>query len=219
MDKTIIAANWKSNKTKVEAQKWLNEIALKDFPENLEVIIFPPFTLLEYFSSFIRVNDVPLKIGAQDVSPFGSGAYTGEVSAEQIREFAEYVLIGHSERRTNFAESNKLISQKIHQSIQQGLKPIVCVNDLSQLEGIPQEVVISYEPIESIGTGQPEDPGKVEEFAKNVKQRINCPVIYGGSVSPDNMNNYLKLGPISGLLIGGQSLDENSFMKIIENAS
>lgn len=219
MDKTIIAANWKSNKTKVQAQKWLSEIALKNFPENLEVIIFPPFTLLDYFSSFIRVNDVPLKIGAQNVSPFGSGAYTGEISAEQVREFADYVLIGHSERRSNFTESNKLINQKIQQSIQQGLKPIVCVYELNQLEGIPEEVIISYEPVGAIGTGQPENPGQVEEFTKTVKQRINCPVIYGGSVSPENMKNYLNLETISGLLIGGQSLDESSFMKIIENAS
>lgn len=219
MDKIIIAANWKSNKTKIEAQKWLSEIALKSFPENLEVIIFPPFTLLDYFSSFIRVNDVPLKIGAQDVSPFGSGAYTGEISAEQIREFSDYVLIGHSERRSNFAESNKLVSQKIQQSVQQGLKPIVCVYNLDQLEGIPEEVIVSYEPVEAIGTGQPQDPRQVEEFAKNIKLKLNCPIIYGGSVSSDNMKGYLDLESISGLLIGGQSLDESSFMKIIENAS
>lgn len=219
MDKRIIAANWKSNKTKVQAQKWLSEIALKSFPENLEVIIFPPFTLLDFFSSFIRVNDVPLKIGAQNASPFGGGAFTGEVSAEQIKEFADYVLIGHSERRSNFAESNQLVSQKIQQSIQQGLKPIVCVSDLSQLEGIPEEVIVSYEPVEAIGTGQPQDPQRVEEFARSVRSKISCPVIYGGSVSPENMKNYLNLENISGLLIGGQSLDENSFMKIIENAS
>ena len=173
MDKIIIAANWKSNKTKVQAQKWLGEIALKSFPDNIEVIIFPPFTLLDHFTSFIRVNDVPLKIGAQDVSPFGSGAYTGEISAEQVKEFADYVLIGHSERRSNFMESNKLISQKIQQSIQQGLKPIVCISEPGQLEGIPEEVVISYEPVEAIGTGQPEDPLKVKEFTKLIKQRIN----------------------------------------------
>lgn len=219
MDKTIIAANWKSNKTKIEAQKWLSEIALKSFPSNLEVIVFPPFTLLDYFSSFIRVNDIPLKIGAQDVSPFGSGAYTGEVAAEQIKEFADYVLIGHSERRSNFSESNELISQKIQQSVQQGLKPIVCIFDLQQLEGIPEEAIISYEPVGAIGTGQPQDPGQVAEFAKNVKAKSNCPIIYGGSVSPDNMKNYLSIENVSGLLIGGQSLDENSFMKIIENAS
>lgn len=219
MDKTIIAANWKSNKTKVQAQKWLGEIALKSFPENLEVIIFPPFTLLDYFSSFTRVNNILLKIGAQNVSPFGSGAYTGEISAEQVREFADYVLIGHLERRLNFTESNKLINQKIQQSIQQGLKPIVCVSELGQLEGIPEEVIVSYEPVEAIGTGQPEEPRQVEEFAKNIKLKINSPVIYGGSVCSDNMKDYLDLENISGLLIGGQSLDENSFMKIIENAS
>lgn len=219
MEKTLIAANWKSNKTKIEAQKWLNEVALKDFPSHLEIIVFPPFTLLDYVSSYVRVNDLPFKIGGQDVSPFDSGAYTGEISAQQLKEFTDYVLIGHSERRSNFAESNKMVSQKIEKSLQQGLIPIVCAYDIGQLEEINSNVIVSYEPLEAIGTGRAESPDIVEQFAGKIKTKLNCPVLYGGSVSPDNIKSYLNLKNISGLLIGGQSLDESSFMRIIENAS
>lgn len=219
MDKTIIAANWKSHKTKIEAQKWLSEVALKDLPSNLEVVIFPPFTLLDYVSSFIKVNDLPLKVGAQDISPFDEGAYTGEVSASQISEFASYVLIGHSERRSNFSESNSLISQKIKKSIEHKITPIVCVSDLSQLESIGNGNIIAYEPLNAIGSGEPEDPTLVKEFAQKIKAKTNSLVLYGGSITPENIKNYLSLENISGLLVGGQSLDEDTFMSIIQNAS
>lgn len=218
MEKIIIAANWKSHKTKIEAQKWLSEIALKDFPSNLEIVVFPPFTLLDYVSSFIKVNDLPLKVGAQDVSPFNDGAFTGEVSAKQISEFASYVLIGHSERRLNFSEENKIIEEKIQRSLETELTPIVCISKLEQL-GEFRNCIVAYEPIEAIGTGQPEDPKTVEEFIEKIKLHTNSPVIYGGSVSPDNAKQYTSLKNISGLLIGGQSLNEISFMKIIQNAS
>ncbi len=220
MEKTIIAANWKSNKTKNEAKNWLEKISLKDFSSSLEIIVFPPFTLLDFVSDFVKSNKLPISVGAQNVSPFEMGPYTGEISASQLREFVSYVLIGHSERRSHFGETNSLVRQKTERVISEGLTPIVCAYELSQLEDVVKsEIVVAYEPLEAIGSGRPENPAVVNDFGKRLREKFNWPVLYGGSISPDNIKSYLNLENISGLLVGGQSLDENSFMRIIENAS
>lgn len=225
MKNKILVANWKSNKTKTEAKNWLEEVSAQSFPEILEVIILAPFTLLDTISGHIRVNDLPFKLGAQDVSPFDSGAYTGEISAKQIKEFADYVLIGHSERRTNFSEDKEIVRKKIEKAIAAGLTPIVCVSDLSQIDNLEsnKEIVIAYEPPGVISTSgpnaSPESPALVSEFIKKLKERLSVEVIYGGSVDADNIRKYLSLENISGVLVGGQSLDPGSFINILKNAS
>ena len=221
MKNKLLAANWKSNKTKFEAKDWLVEISNYEVPTGLEVVIFPPFTLLDIISGYVRVNSMPFKIGAQDISPFDSGAFTGEISARQIKEFADYVLIGHSERRINFGESDEMVRKKVERAIAQELKPIVCISDLSQVANLKfdQELTIAYEPLEAIGTGKPQDPDSVEFMANQIRAKMNATrIIYGGSVNADNLRDYVNLDGIEGALVGGGSLNSSSFIDILKNA-
>ena len=220
MKKSLIVANWKSNKTKTEAKNWLEEASRENFPDSLEIVIFPSFTILDFVSSFVKEKGLPFKIGAQDVSPFDDGAYTGEVSARQIKEFAEYVLIGHSERRTNFEESDDMVRNKIERAIAQELKPIICVSKIEQMNNLNfDQIIFAYEPIGSIGTGNPEDSSSVDLTSKEIKSKTNnSQVIYGGSVDVENIREYLGLESISGVLVGGQSLDPANFINILKNA-
>lgn len=220
MKKTLIAANWKSNKTKFEAKDWIEDISLESIPEQLEVVIFSPFTLLDIISGYIRVNSLPFKLGAQDISPYDSGSYTGEVSGAQIKEFADYVVIGHSERRSNFSESDEMISEKVKRAIEKGLTPIVCVSKMEQVNSLTfdPKIILAYEPLGSIGNGNAEDPNVVNDFITSVKDKFQFEVIYGGSVNAQNVKSYLNLENISGVLVGTGSLDPKSFMEIIKNA-
>ncbi|MBP9716481.1 MAG: triosephosphate isomerase [Candidatus Levybacteria bacterium] len=219
MKNKLLALNWKSNKTKIEAKDWLVETSGVEIPEGIQVVVFPPFTLLDVMNGYVRVNSLPLKIGAQDVSPFDKGAYTGEVSAEQIKEFSEYVLIGHSERRNNLKEDVEIISKKVGQALSQGLKVVVCFSNLDELSGLKTEgLIIAYEPVEAIGTGNPTDPAVVEEMAKKIKNMGFKDVLYGGSVNSKNIKTFLDLPSIDGALVGGESLDPKSFESLIKNA-
>lgn len=225
MKKTLIAANWKSNKTKNEARNWIFEVSRQEFPENLEIVILPPFTLLDFLDSFIKANNLKLKLGAQDISLFGPGAYTGEVNASQVKEFASYVLIGHSERRKNFSESDEQINQKIQQAESLDLTPILCISDILQIKDInsKKEMIIAYEPPGAISTSGPgaeaEDPDSVLEFVRKIKEKNPAKVIYGGSVDSDNVKNYTGLDNIEGVLVGGKSLDAESFINLVNNAT
>jgi triosephosphate isomerase (TIM) len=219
MKDLLIVANWKSNITKSEVKSWIDEFYQDQFPEQINIVLLPPFTLLDHISSFSRINDLNLKLGAQDVSPFEAGSYTGEVNATQIKEFAEYVLIGHSERRTNFSETNEIVNNKIDQAIKIGLKPIVCISEMNQVKELKnQDVYLAYEPISAIGTGNPEDSGIVSSFCREIKEKINTKVLYGGSVNSDNIKNYTNLNEIDGVLVGKESLNISSFISLIKNA-
>ncbi len=224
MKNALIFANWKSNKNKNEAKNWLEEVSVQTFPSNLEVVILLPFTLLDFVSNFIKERSLPFKIGAQDVSPFESGPYTGEVSASQIKEFAEFALIGHSERRTNFGESDEMVRKKVEMVTAKGLIPIVCVSELLQLNGLEsyEDIIIAYEPPGAISTSGPnanaENPQSVSMFAQKVKERILANMIYGGSVNTENVSTYLNLENVDGVLVGGESLDAKSFINILKNA-
>ena len=218
--KKIIAANWKSNKSKNEARNWFDAVLAQNFPDNLEIIIFPPLTLLNFASVYIKEKNLPIKLGAQNVSPFGIGAYTGEVNAGQIKEFADYVLIGHSERRSNFGESDEMINKKIERAQESGLSPIVCVSNIAQIKSLVRnDIIIAYEPIEAIGTGNPEDPKSTGLMAEQIKKIANnSRIIYGGSVNAQNLKNYISLDNIEGVLVGGESLTPFSFSEILKNA-
>ncbi len=220
MKKLINAANWKSNMTKFEAKGWLENFSLLDHPSESETVLFAPFTLLDMLSSYIRINDVlPVNLGAQDISPFDKGAFTGEINADQIKEFGNFVLIGHSERRSNFNESNDLINKKIEKALSAGLRVIVCVSNLEQVKALnSSEIIIAYEPLSAIGTGNAENPEDVKSFVDNIKEIKNVKVIYGGSVKAENVNQYTSLENIEGVLVGSASLDANSFSSLIKNA-
>jgi len=219
MSTNLIVANIKSYETLEEGNSWIEKfLAHKDSFSNLtqkEIVICPPFTLLLSFSSaFLGTN---IKIGAQNVSPFDQGAYTGEINAKQIKDFAEYVLIGHSERRKNFSETDNMLTKKTEISLKNGLKPIFIVQNKDVM--IPQGVgVVAYEPVFAIGTGNPDTPENADEVAGVLKSENDYMVLYGGSVTPENVKNFTSKVNINGVLVGGASLDPEEFYKIIENA-
>lgn len=222
MAKLLIVANLKSYKTEIEAKEWLDAfIKIKQIENNLtekEIIICPPFQLLFMFSSYTKDKLLPIKIGAQNVSPFDEGAYTGEVNAKQIKDFADFVLIGHSERRNNFGETDDMLYKKTETSLKYGLTPIFLVQGKDNL--IPQGVeIIAYEPVFAIGSGNPDTPENAEEVASSVKSKNNgYKILYGGSVTSENVKNFTKMASIGGVLVGGASLNPEEFIKIINNA-
>lgn len=220
MKKLILVANWKSNMTKDEAKKWLEDFSMQDIPEKIEVILLAPYTLLDMISGYIKVNDIPIRLGSQNVSRFPKGAHTGEIYANQIKELADYSLVGHSERRSNFGETDEVVNKKIQAAEEVGIKTIVCVSNLDQVNSlIADDIIIAYEPIESIGTGKAEDPHVVTEVANKIKKLKDVRIIYGGSVNSENIRNYTDLENIEGALVGTESLNAKSFLKIIKNAS
>lgn len=220
MKKLIIAANWKSNKTKEEARGWLEGFSKLKVPENIEIILFVPYTLLDVMSGYIKANNLNLKLGSQNVSRFPKGAHTGEIYANQIKEFAEYALVGHSERRRTFGETNEVVNKKIEAAKNVGLKTMVCVSNLEQIEKlINDDVIIAYEPLDAIGTGNPELPKDVSIMAEKIKKIKNTDLVYGGSINSYNIRSYIQLENIDGVLIGMDSLDIESFINNIKNAS
>lgn len=219
MKKLYIIANWKSNKTESEAKSWFQGLKIEDLGlTNKEIIICSSFTALPILKSLIINHKSSIKLGAQDISVFDEGAYTGEVSAKQIKEFADYVIIGHSERRKNFMESDKMLFEKVELAIQYGLTPIFCVQGTGTQ--IPSNsTIIAYEPIYAIGTGHPDTPENAENVASFFKKNYNVQhVLYGGSVTSKNVKEFTQMPNIDGVLVGGASLDAQEFYAIIQNA-
>jgi triosephosphate isomerase len=220
MKPILIVFNLKSYKTEEEAKLWLQEINLKkniNFA-NKEIIVCPSFTLLPLFNLFIKKNSLPIRLGAQNVSPFDEGAFTGEENAKQIKEFADFVLIGHSERRNNFNETDDILKKKVEMSLKYGLIPIYIIQ--KQEDIIPAGVkIVAYEPIFAIGSANPDSPENADKIAFSVNSKDNkYNVLYGGSVTAENVREFTKMENISGVLVGKASLDANEFIRIIKNA-
>ncbi len=221
MKHTYIIGNWKSRKTVSEAKEWFEKIAqmqqMFGSLENKTVILCPPFHLLELCSSLVQQYTLPLSLGAQDVSPFGIGAFTGEVAAEQLKEFVQYVLIGHSERRQHFQETDAMIAQKAQQVLSAGITPVVCVQGKETL--VPEGVqMIAYEPVFAIGTGNADTPDDAESVLSFFKGKGITTTIYGGSVNPENVASFTHQLSIDGVLPGTDSLDPTLFTNIIANS-
>ena len=221
MGNTVIVANWKSNIGRTEADVWLqkfHEASAKDAFSQKEVIICPPFTVLAFLAEWIKKSGLPISLGVQNISPFPKGAYTGEVAAEQVAEFASYVLIGHSERRKYFHEDEQMLQNKVDMALASGLHPIFCVQGVESR--IPKGVVIAaYEPIFAIGTGEPDSPENAERIAGSIRESSGVrTVLYGGSVTAANVSSYVTSDDIHGVLVGSASLDPEVFSSIIANA-
>ena len=215
MKKIFIVANWKSNKrvSDINAYAGIHE----ENNASKEIIICPPFTLLSSLKTLIDEKKLSYKLGAQNISPFKAGAYTGEINGEQIKEFADYVIIGHSERRINFSESDDLLKKKVQQALASGLTPVYCIQDENTF--VPQGVsLVAYEPVSAIGTGNPDTPKNAEKVAQAImsKNQSITTVLYGGSVTPENIASFVQQEHISGALIGGASLDPDKFAKLIK---
>lgn len=223
MNKNIwIIANWKSNKTIKEALEWLFEIGPKlpekDPPDGgLKFVVCPMFSVIPEFKKAVDEGGFPILIGSQDISPFGIGAYTGEEPAEFLKQYINLSIIGHSERRENFKETDEIVSQKTQRALEQGIIPLVCVQN--EETPVPNGCnLIAYEPVFAIGTGEPDTPENASKVAGSLKNKYgsNVEILYGGSVNSENIKSFLSLPNINGVLIGKSSLDADKFLKIIE---
>ena len=189
MKNLFIVANWKSNKTGAETNHWFQEISnLNVQVSNKQIIVCPSFAGLEIAHGLIKEKQLPIKLGAQDISAFDEGSHTGEVNGKQIVEFGSYVIIGHSERRQSLGESQELLDKKVGMANKYKLSIIYCVQDENM--PIPAGVsVIAYEPISAIGTDNPDSPENANEVARKIKQNFSNVkyILYGGSVNGENV--------------------------------
>lgn len=248
----LIAGNWKMNLDHLQAIALVQKLSwgLKDVKHDYsetEVAVFPPFTDLRSVQTLLAADKLSLVLGAQDVSPHESGAYTGDVSAQMLAKLdVHYLLVGHSERRQGHGESDELVGQKALAAHRAGMVPMICVGetaeDLEQhgaaaiplaqlaaaLAPLPQdaEFVIAYEPVWAIGSGQAATPEQAQEVAKAIRESLRelrgderadaTRVLYGGSVSSQNVAGFLRQPDVDGALVGGASLKSEEFTRIIQ---
>lgn len=223
-----IIANWKSNKTIAEALSWVSAVGPKiEKRENMKLVVCPPFSALSEVKKAITVGNFPLLVGAQDLSPFEIGAYTGEESAGLLKDLISLSILGHSERRDKFSETDEMVAKKSEQALKSGITPLVCVQ--GEETPVPSSCqLIAYEPIWAIstgltntpGTGKADTPEDASKMAGIFKQKygVELEVIYGGSVTSKNVKSFLEQDNISGVLVGGASLDPEEFVIIVQEA-
>ena len=214
-----IIANWKSNKLLHECLEWVSTAGPKIISHDLvEVIICPTMTSIPTVQKEVQTGHFSLKIGSQNVSPFAFGSYTGEEAAEILKQYVTYSIVGHSERRKNFSESDEIVAEKINRLKEVGITPVLCVQD--ENTPIPDGVgIVAYEPVFAIGTGNPDTPDNANRTAGMIREKHpNVEILYGGSVTSENAKAFLEQPAISGLLIGKASLDALEFVKIVEIA-
>ena len=235
----IIAGNWKLHGTIEYTSKYFKVLHSKvSFKSNICGIICPPSLLLPNFPE----TTLPFYLGAQDCSIFDSGAYTGEISALMLKENnCQFCLLGHSERRQLFNETNESVQLKVKRLINQNINPIVCIGETmaEKEEGLTQEtlnnqiikslpsnasnnnIIIAYEPIWAIGTGllpTLQEIDEIHNFIKNgIKNFKNFKVLYGGSVKSNNSSDIMNLTHVDGVLVGGSSLEPLEFIKILNS--
>lgn len=218
MNKKYYIANWKSHKTKDEAIAFfehLNANISDSDIKNKEIVIAPPMTLLAKCRYLTDKYELPISLSAQNVSAFPEGAYTGEVNARQIKEFAKFVIIGHSERRKYLHESESDIENKVREAQENGLSVIQCIQDENGVVHNGVEIV-AYEPPSAIGTGNPDTPEHIAEvFDVITSQNSSVKVLYGGSVNTDSIKSFLQIEKLGGFLIGGASLDAATFLSLL----
>lgn len=219
-----IVGNWKSNKKSEGVADWFGDFGqVYRKRAGVEVVVAPSWVHLS-MADQARKELSGVKLASQDVSPFPFGAYTGAVAAEMIKGMVEYAIVGHSERRRYFHETDQEVANKVKQVKEVGIVPLVCVDvdyAKSQLAAIEDSagLIVAYEPLEAIGTGNPQDPGEVEKVVAEIKQmEEGLSVLYGGSVNENNVGEYLEVEGVDGLLVGGASLKADSFSAIVEAA-
>lgn len=248
MRKPLIIANWKMNHTVNEALKFLTVLQKQpNLPSDIDMVICPPFTCLQSLS-ILLAEEKKVSLGAQNVHWEKAGAYTGEVSPLFLKELGcDYVIVGHSERRQLFFETNEMISKKVKAVLENEMIPIFCIGETKQerdqgktqmviqtqlrsaLDFLPHNffshLVIAYEPVWAIGTGQNATPEVAEEVHHYIREWVSKKVggeiagqiriVYGGSVKPDNCAELLKKPDIDGVLVGGASVSVDSFLQIV----
>lgn len=255
--KKLLVANWKMNLSPVEEIRLFDDIGgaiekkKKDFG-NLEIVLCPSFlTLVQLGRSAKRTES--LSLGAQDCFWEDRGAFTGEISAFDLKKIGvDFVIIGHSERRQHLKETNNMVHQKVKAVLKAGLYPIICVGEtfeerqegrkdyvviqqvFNALEGIKPDkkdkIIIAYEPVWVIGSGQAVDPKEAEYTNRVIRQAVidsfpfdfathNVRFLYGGSIDEKNVEGFIEQKTIDGFLVGGASLKAKSFLAIAEKMS
>jgi len=257
--KPIFAANWKMNKGPSETEDFVKSFLskLQGSNFNSEIVIAPPFVSLAKLADLLHTatavqNAHAIQIAAQNCSEYDAGAYTGEVSVLMLREFfVHYVILGHSERRSIFGETDEIINAKIKKAREAHLKPIFCIGETlaeresGKLESVLRtqitgglkdisekdlaEIVIAYEPVWAIGTGVTATSQQAQDahaFVRSVIAELygadaaaKIRIQYGGSVKPGNAAELMACPDIDGALIGGASLEPQSFLDIIKNGT
>ncbi|MEK7611063.1 MAG: triose-phosphate isomerase family protein [Patescibacteria group bacterium] len=221
----FIIANWKENKTVDEGYTWLTAFRAvagetEDFSNTILCVSAPLLFPLREKIKELKMN---MALGAEDISGFDHGAFTGEVGAFQVRGLVDYVLLGHSERRKFFKETPETIQLKVKQCTKYNLRPIICLSRPEELARIipdpkGSEIVV-YEPptaISSNGVFHPESLGAVLAAVFRIREHLppGHPILYGGSINPENAADYLLRSEIGGVLVGAASLDSLSFAAI-----
>jgi triosephosphate isomerase len=245
----LMAGNWKMNLNHQEAVVLVQKLAwtLSDKRHDyakVEVAVVPPYTDIRSVQTLVDGDRLKIKYGAQDVSAHDSGAYTGEVSAGMLAKLGcSYVIVGHSERREYHAESDELVNAKAKKAVEAGMTPIVCVGEglevrkagrhvehtLAQVEGSlaglsPEQVgnlVVAYEPVWAIGTGEVATPDDAQEVCAAIRGKIaeafseeaagSVRILYGGSVKAANVAGIMEKADVDGCLVGGASLQAEEF--------
>jgi triosephosphate isomerase (TIM) len=248
--KPLMAGNWKMNLNHLEAIALVQKLAFslneKDF-DQVEVAVLPPYTALRSVQTLIDGDSYEIKYGAQDLSHHDSGAYTGEISGSMLAKLGcAYVVVGHSERRQYHAETDELVNAKVKKALTHGLVPILCIGEglpvrkagnhvahtLAQADGAlagvsaeqARQIVIAYEPVWAIGTGEVATPQDAQEVCGAIRSRLAelyspelaeaIRILYGGSVKADNIAGIMAAPDVDGALVGGASLKAEEFVKI-----
>lgn len=248
MRRSLVVGNWKMNGTQASAIKLASDILSGLNGADAEIAVCVPYV---YFSDVKQlVEGTQLALGAQNVGDKESGAYTGEISATMLKDFdCQFAIVGHSERRAYYGDSNAMVAARFAQVLAQGIKPILCVGETleqreqdqtfqvidEQLDAVFDEVgvdafadaVIAYEPVWAIGTGKTASDEQAQEVHQYIRGRFadknaglaeNLQILYGGSVKPGNAKALFAMPDIDGGLIGGASLDADSFLQIYRAA-
>ena len=243
MPRSIVAGNWKMNTTLEEASSLAVDI-VAGAPNvgDAELILCPPFISLATVRRSVSGSSV--RVGAQNMHFEAAGAYTGEVSATMLRSLCHYVILGHSERRQLFGETDESVNRKVHAALAAGLRPIVCVGEtleqredgqaadvvegqvLAGVADVPDitDVVLAYEPVWAIGTGRAATPEIAEEIMGGaIRDALrdlfgddadSVPLLYGGSVNPANAASFAAQPNVNGALVGGASLQADQFLQV-----
>ena len=244
MRRPVIAANWKMNKKIEEAQAFLDEfIPLVWNERDVDIVIAPPFTALYTMANLLKITNIGL--AAQDLFYEDKGAYTGEISPVMLTDIGcSYVIIGHSERRIYFGETNEIVNKKIRAARRHGLEVIFCIGEsLSEREaGMTFDVlkrqisegirdissdglILAYEPVWAIGTGKTATPDQAQEAHESIRKTLShlygepakgLRILYGGSVTPENADVLMACPDVDGALVGGASLKADSFAGIVK---
>jgi triosephosphate isomerase (TIM) len=238
LPKIVIAGNWKMFKTQYEAKTFIQDFSpLVQAQPGTQIVLCVPFTALSVLAAYTE-GFPAIALGAQNIHWAESGAYTGEIAAPMLSELGvKFAIVGHSERRQYFGETDATVNLRLKAAQQAGITPILCVGETkanrdnnsteswisSQLQGALVDVdqnnlVIAYEPIWAIGTGDTCAPAEANRVIGSIRSQLTNPDItiqYGGSVKPDNIKEIMAQPQIDGVLVGGASLDANGFAQIV----